>query len=115
PRRGRQDSGNGTSVGIAHPGRRGITHAGSRRRHRVDTLTLDRLACSFGPGWRHGARKCQVWWNRGDVMAFLPLRRVPVAEAAGRAYDRWLGSLADELSDPGCDRNELCRRILTEL
>ncbi len=48
-------------------------------------------------------------------MAFLPLRRVPVAEAAGRAYDRWLGSLADELSDPGCDRNELCRRILTEL
>ena len=25
------------------------------------------------------------------------------------------GELADELSDPGCDRNELCRRILTDL
>ncbi|HEX7117388.1 MAG TPA: acyltransferase [Longimicrobiales bacterium] len=48
-------------------------------------------------------------------MAFLPLRRVPVAEAAGRAYDRWLGAIAEELGDPACDRNDLCRRILTEL
>lgn len=48
-------------------------------------------------------------------MTFLPLRRVEVAKPAARAYDRWLGSLAEELSDAGCDRNELCRRVLTEL
>ncbi len=48
-------------------------------------------------------------------MAFLPLRRVSVAETAGREYDRWLGWLAEELSNPECDRNELCRRILTDL
>ncbi|HEX6941071.1 MAG TPA: acyltransferase [Longimicrobiales bacterium] len=48
-------------------------------------------------------------------MAFLPLRQVPIAEEAARAYDRWLGALAEELSDPACDRDELCRRILTEL
>lgn len=48
-------------------------------------------------------------------MAFLPLRRVPVAEAAAREYDRWLDWLAEELSDPQCDRNELCRQILTDL
>ena len=48
-------------------------------------------------------------------MAFLPLRRVPVAEAAAREYDQWLDWLAEELSDPQCDRNELCRQILTDL
>src|SRR5690606_31781086 len=50
-----------------------------------------------------------------EPMAFLPLRRVPVAEAAAREYDRWLDWLAEELSDPQCDRNELCRQILTDL
>lgn len=48
-------------------------------------------------------------------MAFLPLRQVAVAADAGRAYGRWLGALAEELSDPSCDRSELCRRILTDL
>ncbi|MBI4545151.1 MAG: acyltransferase [Gemmatimonadetes bacterium] len=48
-------------------------------------------------------------------MAFLPLRRVAVAEWAEREYDGWLGGLAEELSDPACDRNELCRRVLTEI
>ncbi len=48
-------------------------------------------------------------------MAFLPLRRVDIAEPARREYDRWLSALAEELADPGCDRNELCRRILTDV
>jgi acetyltransferase-like isoleucine patch superfamily enzyme len=46
-------------------------------------------------------------------MAFLPLRQL---QSAGLAeYDRWIGSIAEELSDPACDRNQLCARILTEL
>ncbi len=48
-------------------------------------------------------------------MAFLPLRGVAVAESAAREYDRWLGELAEALSDPAADRNELCRRVLTEI
>lgn len=48
-------------------------------------------------------------------MAFLPLRRVPVATHAERAYERWLGELAERLDDPATDRNELCRSILTDL
>ncbi len=48
-------------------------------------------------------------------MAFLPLRKVAVADDASRAYDEWLGTLAEELADPECDRNELCRRILTDI
>jgi hypothetical protein len=30
-------------------------------------------------------------------------------------YDAWLRGIERELDDPGCDRNELCRRILTDL
>ncbi|MBI4409547.1 MAG: acyltransferase [Gemmatimonadetes bacterium] len=48
-------------------------------------------------------------------MAFLPLRHVDLPAATAAAYDRWLGALEEALSDPGCDRNELCRRILTDL
>jgi acetyltransferase-like isoleucine patch superfamily enzyme len=48
-------------------------------------------------------------------MAFLPLRRTEVPEAAARAYGDWLGGIAAELADPACDRNELCRRVLTEI
>ena len=48
-------------------------------------------------------------------MPFLPLRAVPVADAAASVYCDWLRSLADALDDPACDRNELCRRILTEI
>jgi galactoside O-acetyltransferase len=48
-------------------------------------------------------------------MAFLPLRHVAVAPHAEQAYDRWLGTLDEALSDPGTDRNELCRAILTDL
>jgi galactoside O-acetyltransferase len=46
-------------------------------------------------------------------MPFLPLRQL---DSAGRGlYDRWVGSIGEQLSDPSTDRNELCRRILLEL
>lgn len=48
-------------------------------------------------------------------MPFLPLRRVEIGSAADAAYERWLGELAEELSDPAADRNELCRRVLTDI
>ena len=48
-------------------------------------------------------------------MSFLPLRAVPVADAASRLYDEWLGWLAESLDDAECDRNELCSRILTDI
>ncbi len=48
-------------------------------------------------------------------MPFLPLRTVSVAESAAQSYDRWLGELGEVLSDPGADRNELCRRVLTDI
>ena len=46
---------------------------------------------------------------------FLPLRQVPLAEGAERLYDRWIAQLDEELSDPSTDRNEFCRRLLTEI
>ncbi|MBI4540678.1 MAG: acyltransferase [Gemmatimonadetes bacterium] len=48
-------------------------------------------------------------------MSFRPLRDVPLPEAADAAYDAWLESIDQELSDPDCDPNALCRRILTEI
>jgi len=48
-------------------------------------------------------------------MAFLPNRKVPLPAQTEAAYDRWLGALEEELSDPSCDRWELCRRVLTEI
>lgn len=48
-------------------------------------------------------------------MPFLPLRKVEIQPNAASTYDDWLASLADQLADPSCDRNELCRAILTEL
>ncbi len=46
---------------------------------------------------------------------FLPLRRVPLAEGTERLHDRWIAELDEELSDPSTDRNEFCRRVLTEM
>jgi acetyltransferase-like isoleucine patch superfamily enzyme len=46
-------------------------------------------------------------------MAFLPLRQL--ASASRADYDRWVGSIAEELSDASCDRNQLCKRILLQL
>jgi acetyltransferase-like isoleucine patch superfamily enzyme len=48
-------------------------------------------------------------------MRFLPLRPVPIADAARELYDQWLASIEVALDDPQCDRNELCRHILTEI
>ena len=48
-------------------------------------------------------------------MAFLPLRQVAIASHAEQAYQRWLGGLAEQLSDGSTDRYELCRSILTDL
>ena len=48
-------------------------------------------------------------------MAFLPLRDAGAPPAVRAAYDAWLEGIERELADPGCDRNELCRRILTDL
>jgi acetyltransferase-like isoleucine patch superfamily enzyme len=48
-------------------------------------------------------------------MAFLPLRRVELPEHTLQAYDDWVNGIAAELADPACDRNDLCRRVLTEI
>ncbi len=48
-------------------------------------------------------------------MAYLPLRSVPVADTADAAYDRWLSAVDRELERADCDRDELCRRILTDI
>jgi acetyltransferase-like isoleucine patch superfamily enzyme len=48
-------------------------------------------------------------------MSFYPLRPVPVSPWAASAYGDWLEWLSASLDDPRCDRNELCRSILTDL
>jgi len=48
-------------------------------------------------------------------MSFLPLRPVPVADSAAALYDEWLAWLRASLDDPACDRDELCRAILTDI
>ena len=46
---------------------------------------------------------------------FLPLRDVPLGGGSERRYDRWIAELDEELSDPGADRNDFCRRVLEEI
>lgn len=48
-------------------------------------------------------------------MSFLPLRPVPVANAARSLYDEWLAWLREALDDPTTDRNDLCRAVLTDI
>ena len=48
-------------------------------------------------------------------MAYLPLREVLLPPDVGSMYDSWLASLDEELSRPDCDRDEVCRRVLTEI
>ena len=48
-------------------------------------------------------------------MSFFPLRPVPVSDGAASLYDEWLAWLKESLSDSDCDRNELCREILTNI
>jgi acetyltransferase-like isoleucine patch superfamily enzyme len=49
------------------------------------------------------------------AMSFYPLKPVPLPKAAARTYGEWLEWLSASLDDPKCDRNELCREILTDL
>jgi acetyltransferase-like isoleucine patch superfamily enzyme len=48
-------------------------------------------------------------------MPFLPLRRVDLPAHTASVYDAWLRSIAERLEDPDCDRNDLCREVLTDL
>jgi acetyltransferase-like isoleucine patch superfamily enzyme len=48
-------------------------------------------------------------------MPRYPLRSVSIAQEAAGRNARFLASLDQELDRPDCDRNDLCRRILTEL
>ncbi len=48
-------------------------------------------------------------------MPYYPLRRVELPASTRAAYDDWLAALDRELDRPDCDRNELCRTILTDL
>jgi acetyltransferase-like isoleucine patch superfamily enzyme len=48
-------------------------------------------------------------------MAFLPLRSVPLPSGTKARYDAWLGWVEEQLADPDCDRDALCRDILTQL
>ena len=48
-------------------------------------------------------------------MAFLPLRDAGSRGAAREAYDAWLDGVERQLADPSCDRDELCRSVLTDL
>ena len=48
-------------------------------------------------------------------MPYYPLREVKLPDAATTVYVEWVEALDRELDRPECDRNELCRRILTDL
>lgn len=50
-----------------------------------------------------------------DDFAFLPLRPAQISAEADAVYERWLAGIAEELSDPACDRWDLCRRVLTSI
>lgn len=48
-------------------------------------------------------------------MKFIPLRAVELPDATMRAYAAWLEGIERALADPACDRDELCRQLLTDL
>ncbi|MCI0435468.1 MAG: acyltransferase [Gemmatimonadetes bacterium] len=48
-------------------------------------------------------------------MPFLPLRRVALPEDTAARTETWLAGIARQLDDPSCDRNDLCRTVLTDL
>jgi acetyltransferase-like isoleucine patch superfamily enzyme len=53
--------------------------------------------------------------NNEPPMAFLPLRAISLDPVARQACDDWLNSIELQLADAACDRNELCRSVLTDL
>lgn len=46
---------------------------------------------------------------------FLPLRHVSLPGGTEAMYDAWVQALDEALDRPDVDRNELCRRVLTEI
>lgn len=48
-------------------------------------------------------------------MPYYPLREVELPGSTAAAYSKWIEALDRELDRPDCDRNELCRAILTDL
>lgn len=48
-------------------------------------------------------------------MALRPLRPLDPAADAVDLYRRWRGEIAERLSDPACDRNQLCVDVLREI
>jgi acetyltransferase-like isoleucine patch superfamily enzyme len=48
-------------------------------------------------------------------MHLYPLRPVALPASTAAIYDAWLNQIDQELSRPDCDRNALCRRVLTEI
>ena len=48
-------------------------------------------------------------------MPFLPLRSVRIPADTSDLYSEWLAWLSEELESQQCDRNELCRLILTDI
>jgi len=58
----------------------------------------------------HGSRGGQF-----TLMAFLPLRNVSLPGSTEALYDEWLGWIEEELAREDCDRDELCRKVLTDL
>ena len=48
-------------------------------------------------------------------MSFYPLKPAPISPSAASKQGEWLEWVAASLDDPTCDRNELCRSILTDL
>ena len=48
-------------------------------------------------------------------MPFLPLRSVRIPSDTSNLYSEWLAWLSEELESEKCDRNELCRLILTDI
>lgn len=48
-------------------------------------------------------------------MPLLPLRPVPIPTDTQAVFDGWLEAIDRRLDDPSCDRNELCREILTAI
>jgi acetyltransferase-like isoleucine patch superfamily enzyme len=48
-------------------------------------------------------------------MPYYPLRTVALPDDTQAAYDEWLHAVDRELEREDCDRNELCRKILTDI
>lgn len=48
-------------------------------------------------------------------MVHRPLRHLTIPSETARTYDAWLDDIAQQLSDPACDRYRLCRDTLFQL